>query len=115
MPIILHVLSGFGILVSSEGMAHNPFGPRSNVWSRALIWSDSMDRGRYERFSNPSDHIDVACAKFANLLKSGIHPKIDDYVARWEEPERTKLISQLCACLNRTSLAQGRKTQSRGL
>ncbi len=54
-----------------------------------------MDQEAYGRFADPNEQIDAVCSRFADLLESGQHPKIDDFIARWDEPERTKLIREL--------------------
>ena len=54
-----------------------------------------MGRGTDERLSNPGEQIDVVCSRFIDLLESGAHPKIDDFITGWDEPERTKLLSEL--------------------
>ena len=54
-----------------------------------------MGRGTDERLSNSGEQIDVVCSRFIDLLESGAHAKIDDFIAGWDEPERTKLLSEL--------------------
>jgi serine/threonine protein kinase len=39
--------------------------------------------------------IDSLCERFDTALKAGEQPKIEDFVRGWEEPERSKLLSEL--------------------